>query len=257
MIDYLGFIQSESARFESAIRSADLGADVPSCPEWTVADLAWHLAEVQHFWSSIVEGLLDDPEDVEELDRPADEELADLFAAQSQRLVAALEGADPQAACWTWSSDQTVGFVIRRQAHEAAIHRVDAELGARLPITPLDAHLAEDGILELFQHMIAGPLPEWATYTPGDTVVAVAVPSGRTWTARFGRFRGTSPRTGTDYDLEALAEDPSATPDAIIRGPADALDRWMWGRGDLGDLTVEGDRAIAERLRANVAETTQ
>ena len=31
---------------------------------------------------------------------------------------------------WTWSTDQTVGFIVRRQAHEALIHRLDAELTA-------------------------------------------------------------------------------------------------------------------------------
>ena len=34
---------------------------VPSCPDWTAADLLWHLVGVQLFWGTIVRDRLDDP----------------------------------------------------------------------------------------------------------------------------------------------------------------------------------------------------
>ena len=49
---------------------------------------------------------------------------------------------------WSWANDQTAGFSYRRQAHEALIHRLDAELagGER---TAIDARLAADGVGEV------------------------------------------------------------------------------------------------------------
>ena len=50
MLDYLSVIRSESAAFRGLIGHAPMDGDVPTCPGWTVADLTWHLTEVQHFW---------------------------------------------------------------------------------------------------------------------------------------------------------------------------------------------------------------
>lgn len=50
MFDHTAVIAAETDRFAAAIRSADQQAPVPTCPDWTVADLAWHLTEVHAFW---------------------------------------------------------------------------------------------------------------------------------------------------------------------------------------------------------------
>ena len=68
------------------------------------------------------------------------------FDEASQALVAALREADPDDAAWTWSKDQTVGFILRRQAHEALIHRLDAELTATGHFSELEPALAADGV---------------------------------------------------------------------------------------------------------------
>jgi hypothetical protein len=64
-LDHVEIVASESSRFHDALRDAELAAPVPSCPGWDGNALAWHLAEVQSFWATIVEGLLDDPAGVE------------------------------------------------------------------------------------------------------------------------------------------------------------------------------------------------
>ena len=56
--------------------------------------------------------------------------------------------ADPADEAWHWSSDHPVGASIRRQAHEALIHRLDAEETARARSPPLDPALAADGVVE-------------------------------------------------------------------------------------------------------------
>ena len=71
------------------------------------------------------------------------------------------------AATW-WPPDQTVGFWLRRMAHETSIHRRDVEsaVGAETPVAP---DLAVDGIDEVLALMLAG---DWS-----DEVVPEA--SGR------------------------------------------------------------------------------
>ena len=53
-MDYADVIAQESARTADALAQAPLTAPVPSCADWDAADLAYHLGEVQDFWSQIV-----------------------------------------------------------------------------------------------------------------------------------------------------------------------------------------------------------
>ena len=92
--------------------------------------------------------------------------------------------------------------MLRRQAHEALVHRVDAEQTAGLPVTDPGVALAADGVDEMLGVMVSG-LPAWATFTPdGQRVRLLATDAGREWVMAFGRFHGTSPTTGKEYDEE-------------------------------------------------------
>lgn len=131
--DHLEAIRTESARFSQVAHQLDLATPVPSCPDWSSADLVHHLAEVQDFWSQVVRGA--DGEDATDLPRPADDAaLPDAYDAASGRLVAALEQADPTGSCWSWHEDgHSIAWALRRQAHQVLVHRVDAELAAGKP----------------------------------------------------------------------------------------------------------------------------
>ena len=52
--DHLNHLDHYSEAFLELARAADLDVLVPSCPGWTVSDLVYHLADVQHCWASIV-----------------------------------------------------------------------------------------------------------------------------------------------------------------------------------------------------------
>lgn len=257
MIDYLAHIVDDSLRFGEALRSGDLGARVPTCPDWTLADLGFHLAEVQYFWGSIVAGLLVDPGDIEPLPRPDDDaDIPALFDRQSLRMVTAMRRREPDAACWTWHHEAgTVAWVLRRQAHEALIHRVDAEIVSG-GVAPLDRELAVDGVDELLKVMVGG-FPDWASFTEDGTSIAIRLTdSDQSWQLLGGRMTGTSPNTGNEYDLDAVVvRDGAAAADTTIEASAAAMDLWLWGRGD--DIVVTGDAANAHRLRSMAAEDTQ
>jgi uncharacterized protein (TIGR03083 family) len=237
-------------------RGHALDTPVPTCGDWTLADLVWHLAEVQDFWCHIIGNRPQGPDTYDRPDRPADDQLPDLLDDRCRTLVDLLDIADPGDHAWSWSDDHTVGFTVRRQSHEALVHHLDGVLAVGASLPDVDAALAADGVDELVTVMLTG-VPDWATYEPDDrTIRLVAADAGRTWPLRFGRMVGTSPDSGRTYDLTALEIEPDLDR-TVTTVAADALDLdlWLWGRG--GDVTIEGDPDGAELLRAAVFESTQ
>jgi hypothetical protein len=65
-MDYLAAIRSESdAFYATATGVTDPSLRVASCPDWSIADLVWHLGEVHWFWSTIIETRATSPHGVE------------------------------------------------------------------------------------------------------------------------------------------------------------------------------------------------
>jgi uncharacterized protein (TIGR03083 family) len=260
-LDYLAHLERESARFLVALQGAPPDTLVPTCPDWTADDLLWHLAEVQWFWGEIVRSGIDDPESYEEPARPDDRAgLEEFYRAASAGLLAALAAAEPEDPAWTWSDDKTVGFVRRRQAHEALIHRLDAELTAEAR-SPMDALLSCDGVDEALRVMFSG-VPDWATWLPddGSTVRIDVTDMPHTWLVSIGRFRGTSPASGTSYDdptLEVAESDDGREVAATISGAAADVDCVLWNRPPVGTVTRSGDESVLAAFDALVAEGVQ
>lgn len=249
--DYLDHMRRDSTRFRDVLAEVDPAAPVPSCPGWTAADLLWHLAEVQDFWARIVRERPAAP--AEDGQRPARPdsyaELLRAFDAGHAAFVAALEGADPADVAWTWAAEQTVGFTFRRQAHEALIHRLDAELTTGT-VTALDPRLAADGVDECLDVMY-GSTP-WGRFQPSDQYVEFRlVDVGTSVWVRLGTLSGTSPDGAVlsgEPDLRVVA-DPGVAADAVVTGTANDVDGWLWRRLDDRGITATGDRAVYDRAR--------
>jgi len=193
-------------------------------------------------------------EDASRPERPASYDgLLRAFDEASATLVDALAGAKPDERAWTWSADQTVGFIGRRQAHEALIHRVDAEQTAGW-VTPLDPALAADGVLEVLDVMYGGA-PEWGEFHGLRHYVRIDCTDAdaSVW-VQIGRFVGTDPGSGEHHDDDDLrvVGDPGVEADAVVEGPAAALDTWLWRRGDSDEINVHGDRSIYDHFRSAV-----
>lgn len=250
---YLDHIRSESARFREVLASADPATRVPTCPDWDAADLLWHLTEVQHGWEWVIAHRPATPQEDPPLSRPqAYTDLLALFDERSTAFVETLGSADPAEPAWSWHRNQTVAFTYRRQAHEALIHRLDAELTAGT-VTDLDPRLAGDGVQEALDVMF-GDCPPWGTFTPGEELLRVDLidTDQHVW-VRLGRFAGTDPE-GTSHDEVDInvVEDPGTEPDLVISGTAAELDAWLWHRGDDAGISVAGHRAVFETFRACV-----
>ncbi|MDQ3781566.1 MAG: maleylpyruvate isomerase family mycothiol-dependent enzyme [Actinomycetota bacterium] len=254
--EYIGAVNAETDKLIAVARTVAMTDPVPSAPGWSVADLVWHLTRVQRFWATIVSERLMTPEGYPEPTRPDDDgSLIDGLDAAKTFLVATLSEADPDLACYTWSDEHNAGFVMRRQAHEALIHRADAELAAG--IDPVVAsRLAVDGIDEILTVMI-GAVPSWATFTDSGRVIDIDAGQQR-WALLMGKMTGTSPNSGTDYDIDvAVVVDEVPHPDAVISGTPGKLDLWLWGRAPGETIDIAGDPALADLLRSIAVEATQ
>ncbi len=259
-LDYLSHLARESARFGSVMNTADPVAPVPTCPGWTAADLLWHLGEVQWFWGTIVRDRVS-ADTAEQLKPPRPAHwpgLVEFYASSSEELGSVLAVTPPQTTVWTWADDKTAGFVRRRQAHEALIHRLDAELTAG-ERTPLDPRLSADGVDEALMIMYGGELPAWGMFTGngGRSLRVTAADTGDFWMIEIGRFTGTDPDDGRVYDdtgIQVTGKGSGAEPAAAISGDAADLDCWLWGRPGLGALERSGDDAVLHDFDEIIAQ---
>ena len=253
-LDYLAHLAADSERFAEVIARAPADKPVLSCPDWNAADLCFHLAEVQWFWARIVAGRLTETEQVEALPDPErTDDPGAFFAQATTALQQALAATPPETKVWSWAEEQTAGFSYRRQAQEALIHRVDAELVAD-ERTPLDPALAADGVAEALTVMYGDPPRDWGEFRPDPARVLefVSTDTGDRWRTVVGRFTGTS-RSGKEHDLMIIdVAGPELVPSAQVSGAAGDLDCWLWHRATLGEVTTEGDPATL----AAFAETT-
>lgn len=234
--DFLTAIERDGAAFAVACEHAGPAAPVDSCPGWSVADLLWHLAEVHHFWATIVGDQRDTWEGYVAPERPADDELGDCYLAGLGRLLDVLRAAEPTAPNWTWSSDHSAGFVIRRMAQETAVHRWDAEHAAGFDWS-IDAELASDGIDEFLHHFRGDGSGEGEAV--GGSVHLHCTDAHGEWMVR------PLADGGSDVTRE------HAKGDAALRGAASDVLLVLWRRLPLGAIEVIGDEGVAARFVAD------
>jgi uncharacterized protein (TIGR03083 family) len=211
--DILRFIEAESAAAASTISPSSLEARVPSCPDWSLTELIWHLGRVQRFWATTVHAGELDPEFPAEETGPSDaRELDAWLRASTRELLDALEAVPWDTPAWTWwKDDRTVGAIARHQVQEAAVHRWDAQLAAVGHPDPLPAKIAEDGVEEFL------------------------------WIAR--QMRGPEPVAFHASDSGTMFSAGAEPPVVTVSAPASDLVLLLYGRVSADDVLIEGDAA--------------
>ena len=255
-LPFLDHLAADSARFREVLATAPAEDRVPTCPDWGTDDLLWHLAEVQWFWGEIAERGLTDPAELDDLnasreERPADRAaLLDFYDRSSERLHRVLSGLPPETPLWMWADDKSAGYIRRRQAHEAMIHRLDAELttGQR---TALDCRLAADGVDEALRIMRGHePDPDLTHVPTSPPVTIVTVDAMHSWTVTPVRITGTWNGEEIDVQRFLVADGPDDAAVAEICGSAADLDCWLWNRPADGEITRDGDAAALAAVDA-------
>jgi len=247
---HLEILRAEGGHI-AAIPADALDAPVPTLPDWTVERVVRHLGKI-HQW--VAATLTTDPSGP-----PVDTStLAGIPAgpaclpAYRQALDATLRafdevGTTASAPSFTGETVDTAWWA-RRQAHEVAIHRIDAHDAIHARGGPAPAPLAVDGA--------ADGIDEWArvflavrfAQRFGDLPPALegrtihihgtddpAPPDGAEWLLTFDQGR-----------VEVVAT--HAKGDVALRGPAQDLLLALWRRRPLESLDVIGARSVADDL---------
>ncbi len=237
--DLLTRLAAQGEAFARAIEAGGPNAPVPSCPEWTVRDLAAHLGEV-HRWAAFnVAHPGVRPGDDLRGPMPGDDDLGEWLRAGCRQLIDTLNIADPHGEYYTFLVDVASphAFWVRRQAHETAMHTVDAQLASG-PADDIDGDFAADGIDEL----LTGFLPRKHTKFRSDTVRTLLV-------------------APTDSDLRwhlTVSTEPVVTVRAEARaectlaGRATDLYKVLWNRPGNAAVAITGETDLFEHFQNSV-----
>ena len=220
-------VQREGQLFAEAAQRSGLDRPVPCCPGWDVRELVRHLSSV-HLWAaahvarSATAWRDHGPAELEEywpdlaVFWPDDDELIDWYLETNAKLVDELSTAPADLECLTFLPAPTpLAMWARRQAHETAIHRFDAQ-SPGLTSTDYDQTFAADGIDELVMLFA----PRWAA--PMDAAKSMVLRTTDTddiWHVTMGP--------------EAISARHGDGPaDVTLSGSASDLYLAVWNRGE-------------------------
>jgi uncharacterized protein (TIGR03083 family) len=235
--EHIDRLTSDGLRLAEAVQAVSLDARVASCPGWAVRDLVLHVGGV-HRWAAAIVGnaMLDNDEVTGDAvgTGPDDAELLDWFREGHRNLVKTLLEAPSDLVCFTFlPAPSPLAFWARRQAHETAVHRADAEgvLGA---VASFDGDFAFDGIDELLMGFASRPRP---AIEPGTLLLQA---DAAAWLVTFGEHGVRAAASPTEFAAGLVA-------DSTLTGSPSDLYLWLWNRPSAA--TVSGDEVVANRWR--------
>ncbi|MGI5451146.1 maleylpyruvate isomerase N-terminal domain-containing protein [Streptomyces sp. CA-243310] len=250
----LRLIDERSTAFRAAVASApSLDVQVPTCPEWTLFDLAQHIGEGRRDWAATVAAGPASAKSVAEGAPAAPREREALLAwlaESTEQLLDALREAGPDRGCWAWwetlQSPHTSGAVARHQLQQLAVHTYDAQITVGAP-QPLPVEVALDGVDEFLSTCVTTT----SAWPHEPAVIDFHASEGRSWRLSLsadGARSARLPDPGTD-PAGAAGQDPDATTAFLsARGTAGELVFILYDRIPIESLKLDGDRRIFEQL---------
>ncbi|MEU6537381.1 maleylpyruvate isomerase family mycothiol-dependent enzyme [Streptomyces sp. NPDC047000] len=244
--EFVEILDREGRSLAAAAEEAGMDAGVPPCPGWRIRDLIEHIGPIHRWAAGFVAEQFTSP-------RPAgppppgldDAALLSWYREGHRQLVDTLSSAAPDVACWHFMPAPTpLAFWARRQAHETAVHRVDAEAARGGGPGVVPAGFALDGIDEILCGFHARAKSRVRSDEPRVLRVRATgtgddAADGVVWTVRLSQEPPVAERGAT------------AEPDAEISGPAAELYLALWNRLPLP--RGSGDAATLRLWRENSA----
>jgi len=240
---YLAVLATEATTLAAAAEEAGLGANVPTCPGWSVADLVLHLGEVHRWATATVASNATKLSDVPTDYLGAVPEAADAihwFRDGATKLCDTLAAADPSIDYAVFLHDPMTPHLLfwaRRQTMETSMHRVDAESAGR-PVHRLRPRRRRRRIDEFLTGFLPRSRTTLHTETPRNLQIAPDY-SDRRWTVSIGP------------ELPVTTRQASAA-DCTITGSASDIYLALWNRTSVDSLCITGDRSMIDLLRDNV-----
>jgi uncharacterized protein (TIGR03083 family) len=243
---YFAEISGSAARLADIVRTSDPDRPVPTCPDWTLRQLATHIGRVHRWAAHIVATRSADYVPFSSIadaryPQPPKERAAWLRAGADRVIEAITDAGD--ASVWAFGRLAPAGFWARRQSHETMVHRVDAELAVGQD-SVLDADLAADAIDEWLALATGswrsaegpGPLP------PGASLQLQVTGAGK---APGWLITGSGAGPGVQRS-DQFADSRVPDADVSLSGPAGPLLLVLVRRlpADNPGVTVTGNRAV-------------
>ncbi|MGH4010692.1 MAG: maleylpyruvate isomerase family mycothiol-dependent enzyme [Pseudonocardiaceae bacterium] len=146
---YLDALAAQSTLLAEALAGAELQQRVPTCPDWTLYQLAEHVGQAHRWATAIVtRPAPTPPESRPGVAAPEDPDMLGSWLREGAgELVEAIRATGPQTHVWTWAGDQSARFWARRMVHDTTVHRADVELTVGREFA-LEPDLAADAISE-------------------------------------------------------------------------------------------------------------
>jgi uncharacterized protein (TIGR03083 family) len=246
--EHIAAVGREAGLLAEAAREGGLEADIAGCPGWNMRDLVRHLSEI-HLWAAAHVAQPHDKPWVDELSEltefwpdlavfwPDDGELVDWYLDTNANLVGALESAPLDVESFTFlPAPSPLAMWARRQAHETAVHRFDAQHAAGIE-SGFDPTFASDGIDEILAAF--APRRDEFPIEAARTMAVHATDTGDRWLVTLAPD-GVTTRRG---------EGPA---DITLTGDASDLYLAVWNRGDDANLSITGDDQLLALWRGNM-----
>jgi uncharacterized protein (TIGR03083 family) len=224
---YRSWLADEGETLACAL-DGDPATPVPSCPGWSITDLAAHVGSYHRWAADLLQHATQQPRAPYSLRPEPDVTLAEWYRASLERLLKAIDTTDPDTPMWTVTIDQKAGAWCRRQAHDLTVHRWDAQY-ARGHAQPVDTERAVDFIDELFEATLPYTLPFLGRTVPEASLALRSADD--TYYRRLDGATG-KPR---------FSRDPHPA-DAVLTGTPSDLLLALWRRADAATLT--GDPTV-------------
>ncbi|MFF2123131.1 maleylpyruvate isomerase family mycothiol-dependent enzyme [Kitasatospora sp. NPDC058184] len=239
--EHIDALRREGTRLAEAAARTELSAPVPTCPDWQLTKLLQHIGSVHRWAAAIVSGGAPTPPDEADAQAavgplPSDAELLDWYREGHAALVDTLTAAPADLECWTFlSSPSPLAFWARRQAHETAVHRRDADAAAGVPGPVVDTALALDGIDELVSGFTTLGRSKLRSDRP-RTLLVRATDGPGSWHLTITR----------EAPVVTTGEGPEPA-DLTLAGPAHELYPLLWNRlsaQQAGEVKAIGDQSL-------------
>lgn len=229
--DLVAELERQGQALGSAAAHAGVDADVPTCPTWTVADLVAHIGKVHRWATSHIREPVKTGQ--HSLAKAPKQGLLDWYAEGHVALVDALRQAPADVKSWTFlPAPSPVEFWARRQAHETAIHRADAD-SARGARPDYDPGFAADGVAELIDGFFTrngGSLRS----EEARTLLVRLDDDDRVWHITIGP------------EGREISHDRAGVAEAEIRAPSSHMYLFLWNRLPRDAVQVSGDESVLD-----------
>jgi len=219
---YCDEVITQTDLLQEVLKGADLSVIVPTCPDWTLAQLVRHIGgNLRSAEMAVRTGtaVVEPGKQVPEVAGPAGDDPGPLKAWLTEgaaRFAETLRQAGPAAQAQVWVVQQSTAFWARRAALDLVIHRADAAgtVHADYTVAPEVGADAIDELLELIS----------------DPQVAASSP-------RLAELRG----PGKSIHLHATDTEPGLAAEWLIELGADGF---TWRRGhDKATVALRGPLA--------------